>query len=154
MTFRFDKICLVPLFALCLSLNAFAQEGGKPLAEKLKQGKITISSTVKGCDEDIEQHCPGLGNKSGKIFLCLAAYEEQLTPQCRQGVLEARLAIETGRAAIEYSVRACEADADAFCLDVQPGQGRILQCLKSNEASISSACTTALKETGMWNRVP
>lgn len=68
-------------------------------------------------------------------------------------MLEARLAIETGRAAIAYSIRACEADADTFCLDVQPGQGRMLKCLKTNESSISPACTTALKKTGLWDRV-
>ena len=131
-----------------------AQETAKPLAEKLKHGSITITSTVRGCEQDVKEHCPGLGKKSDKIFLCLAAYEEELTPQCKQGVLEARLAIETGRAAIEYSVRACEADADAFCLDVEPGQGRMVTCLKRNETSISPACTAALKKTGLWNRVP
>ena len=154
MTFRYHKIFIPLLAALLFALPAAAQEGGKPLAEKLEQGTVTITSTVKGCDEDISQHCPGLGKKSDKIFLCLAAYEEELTPQCKRGVLEARLAIETGRAAIAYSIRACEADADTFCLDVQPGQGRMLKCLKANEASISPACTTALKKTGMWDRVP
>ncbi len=151
---RFSHAFILLFTALCLSLSAFAQETAKPLAEKLKQGRVTITSTVKGCDQDIREHCPGLGKKSGKIFMCLAAYEDQLTPQCKQGVLEARLAIQTGRAAIEYSVSACEADADSFCLDVQPGEGRMLKCLKANEASLSEACTTALKRTGMWDRVP
>ena len=154
MTTRFSHIGTALVACLCLCFNAFAQETAKPLAEKLDTSTITITSTVRGCDEDIEQHCPGLGNKSDKVFLCLAAYEEQLTPQCKQGVLDARLAIETGRAKIAYSIRACEADADTFCLDVQPGQGRMLTCLKRNEASISPACTAALKKTGIWNRVP
>lgn len=150
---RSKNICILLVSTLCLSFSVLAQEGGKTLAEKLEHGTVTITSTVKGCDEDVKQHCPGLGKKSDKIFLCLAAYEEQLTPQCKQGVLEARLAIETGRAAIAYSIRACEADADTFCLDVQPGQGRMLKCLKTNESSISPACTTALKKTGLWDRV-
>ncbi|HWE22408.1 MAG TPA: cysteine rich repeat-containing protein [Myxococcales bacterium] len=34
----------------------------------------------------------------------------------------------------------CEADAQKFCAGVQPGQGRILQCLKQHEADLSPEC--------------
>ena len=154
MTLRFKNFYILLVSILCLSFSAVAQETGKPLAEKLKHGSITIKSTVKGCDEDVKQHCPGLGKKSDKVFMCLSAYEDQLTPQCKQGVLEATLAIKTGIAAVEYSIIACEADADKHCLDVQPGEGRLLKCIKANQSQISQQCVSALKETGMWERVP
>ncbi|TNF88354.1 MAG: cysteine rich repeat-containing protein [Gammaproteobacteria bacterium] len=154
MNSRFTKTCILIISTLCLSFTAAAQETGKPLAEKLKQGKITINASVKGCGEDIKQHCPGLGNNSGKVFMCLSAYEAQLTPQCKQGIVEAMLAMKTGIAAIEYSVSACEADADKHCLDVQPGEGRLLKCIKANEADVSAQCITALKDTGLWETVP
>ena len=153
MTSRFTNTCLLLISILCLSFTAMAQETGKPLAEKLKHGTITINASVKGCGEDVRQHCPGLGNNSGKIFMCLSAYEAQLTPQCKQGVLEARLAINTGIAAVKYSISACEADADKHCLDVQPGEGRLLKCLKANQSQVSQQCITALKETELWDRV-
>ena len=35
----------------------------------------------------------------------------------------------------------CTAEIRTFCFDVQPGGGRILQCLKANEAKLSPACT-------------
>jgi hypothetical protein len=154
MTFRFTNICILLISTLCLSLAAMAQETGKPLAEKMKQGTITINASVKGCGEDVKQHCPGLGKNSGKIFMCLSAYEAQLTPQCKQGILEATLAMKTGIAAVEYSISACEADADKHCLDVQPGEGRLLTCIKANESQVSQQCITALKDTGLWERVP
>lgn len=154
MTSRFTNICILLVSTLCLSLTAMAQETGKPLAEKMKQGTITINASVKGCGEDVKQHCPGLGKNSGKIFMCLSAYEAQLTPQCKQGILEATLAMKTGIAAIEYSISACEADADKHCLDVQPGEGRLLTCIKANESQVSQQCITALKDTGLWERLP
>jgi hypothetical protein len=49
-----------------------------------------------------------------------------------------------------YSIGACEADADKHCLDVQPGEGRIVSCIKANESKVSKECITALKETGLW----
>jgi hypothetical protein len=35
----------------------------------------------------------------------------------------------------------CTEEIRALCPDVQPGGGRILQCLKTNEAKLSPACT-------------
>ena len=35
----------------------------------------------------------------------------------------------------------CTEEIRTFCADVQPGGGRILQCLKTNEAKLSPACT-------------
>jgi len=83
--------------------------------------------------------------------MCLAAYEEQLTPRCKQGILEASLAIRTGAAALDYSLVACEVDADQHCLEVPPGEGRLLRCIKANQSRVSMQCVTALKDTGLWD---
>jgi hypothetical protein len=40
---------------------------------------------------------------------------------------------------------ACKADADKLCKDVQPGEGRILGCLKSHQSELSPKCTENLK---------
>lgn len=146
----YKKICLLLLSVLLILLTSHAEESGKPLAEKLKDGKITINSSVKGCDEDIKEHCDGLGNNAQKIFMCLAAYEDQLSLECKTGILEAAMSVRMGAAAIEYSIFACEADADKHCLDVEPGEGRLINCIKANESNVSQECVTALKETGLW----
>lgn len=39
---------------------------------------------------------------------------------------------------------ACEADIRATCPGVQPGGGRILQCIKANPDKISQPCKEAL----------
>jgi hypothetical protein len=38
----------------------------------------------------------------------------------------------------------CGEDARALCADVPPGGGRIMQCLATQAASLSPACTNAL----------
>jgi hypothetical protein len=60
------------------------------------------------------------------------------------------MTIKMGAEALDYSITACEADADTHCRDVQPGEGRIVSCLKANESKVSKACVAALKETGLW----
>jgi hypothetical protein len=42
--------------------------------------------------------------------------------------------------------KACEADVKALCPGVQPGQGRIAQCLRKNQDKVSDGCKAQLKE--------
>lgn len=146
----FMKASILFVSAFLISASSHAEQAGKPLAEKLQEGRIIINSSVRGCDEDIKQHCDGLGSNAEKIFMCLAAYEEHLSPECKLGILEAAVSVRMGAAALNYSIIACEADADKHCLDVQPGEGRIVSCIKANEPNVSKECITALKETGLW----
>lgn len=150
MLISFKKICAPLMLALVVSLPSHAAEAGKPLAEKLKAGSIIINASVNGCDADIKQYCDGLQGNTEKIFMCLAAYEEQISMQCKQGILEAAMAVKMGAAALDYSISACEADADKHCLDVQPGEGRLVSCIKANQSTVSKDCITALKKTGLW----
>ena len=40
----------------------------------------------------------------------------------------------------------CTEEIQTFCATVQPGGGRILQCLKSHETKLSPACTQRLND--------
>jgi hypothetical protein len=131
-----------------ISSAAVAQ--GEKLADKLSHGTLIVNIKVSGCEADENLLCPGLQSNSRKSFMCLMAYEDHLSSSCALGIVEAAMTLEAGLMAIDHSIKACEADADKFCLEVQPGEGRIVQCLVKNEANLAEQCVTALKETGMW----
>jgi len=137
------------LTMIFMSHTALAE--GEKLVEKLSKGKFGLTAQIKGCDDDVKQYCPGLSPKSQKAFMCLMAYEAQLSNACKIGITEAAMSIKMGMAAIDYSIRACENDADKHCLEVTPGNGNIIRCLKKHESEVSQACVSALKETGFWN---
>jgi hypothetical protein len=42
--------------------------------------------------------------------------------------------------------QACEGDYQRFCAGVQPGGGRILQCLRTHTKNLSESCRTTLLE--------
>ncbi len=143
---------LASLFLSGLLFTSLSYAGeGKPLREKLSKGQMVVSVSISGCDEDAKKYCDGLDKNSNKVMLCLTAYEDKLSATCKRNILEATMAMKMGAAAIQHSARACEADHDKFCQDVEPGQGRIVSCIKKHEAEVSKECITALKETGMWN---
>lgn len=42
--------------------------------------------------------------------------------------------------------QACQADMKKLCDGVQPGGGRLIQCLRSKQGEATPACQTALKK--------
>ena len=145
-----NKIALILILSSMFISNVTMAEG-KKLKEKLSGESIVITADVKGCDDDAKKFCPGLDPNSQKAFMCMMAYEDKLSDACKLGIHEAAMAVKMGAMAIDYSIKACEADADKYCLDVKPGEGRLISCLKKNESKVSKPCVTALKETGLWD---
>ena len=125
------------MLALLFPVSACSEQSGKPLVEKLQEGTIAMDISLHGCDEDAKKHCDGLEANANQVFMCLLAYEDHLSEQCKQGILEVAMTMKMAEAAIGYSIGACEADADKHCLDVQPGEGRIVSCIKANEPRVS-----------------
>jgi len=135
------------MLALLFSFPSHAGQAGTPPAKNTVVG----TSSLSGCDEEIKQHCSASGQSAPEIVMCLMAYEEQLGPTCRENILETAMNIKAGAEALDYSISVCEADVEAYCGDVPPGDGRIVGCIKSNEARVSTECVAALKQNGLWN---
>ena len=129
-----------------------AAEGAK-LADKLENAVVEFKVEVPSCDADAAKLCPGLPLNSKKSFMCLMAYEDNLSQACKIGIVEAAISLEMGMLAINYSIESCEADADKHCLNVEPGEGRMVSCLKEHEETLDPQCTAALQETGLWDAV-
>ena len=139
------------LIIATMFISGAAMAEGKKLANKLENTVVAVNIEVKSCDADAAILCPGLPLNSQKVFMCLMAYEDNLSVECELGIVETALNIEMGMLAIDYSIKACEADADKYCLDVEAGEGRIVSCLRKNESKLDEKCSSALKETGLWN---
>jgi hypothetical protein len=139
------------LILTTMFISGAAMAEGKKLADKLANATIAVDIKIPACNADAAILCPGLPLNSQKSFMCLMAYEDNLSVACQLGIVEAAMALEMGMMAIDYSIKACEADADKHCADVEAGEGRIVSCLRKNEAGLNEKCTTALKETGLWD---
>jgi hypothetical protein len=134
-----------------LFISGVAIAEGEKLADKLENAVVAVNIEIPSCNTDAAKLCPGLTLNSKKAFMCLMAYEDNLSQACKVGIVEAAISLEMGMLAIDYSIQACEADADKHCLKVEAGEGRIVSCLKKNEATLDAKCTAALKETGLWD---
>ena len=63
-------------------------------------------------------------------------------------VLAAAICLLSPLASAEKFREACKEDIKTFCTDkgIKPGGGRILSCLKAQEANLSSGCSAAMAE--------
>jgi hypothetical protein len=73
------------------------------------------------------------------VLGCLRSNEKELSAACR-ATLSVFLKI-----AAEYGDD-CQSDAYRLCRDVAEGEGRVLQCLKDNEAYLSASCQGAFNK--------
>jgi hypothetical protein len=90
------------------------------------------------CKADIEKFCKDIRPGQGRIVKCMQQHEAELSAACKDQVAQAR---ERNN---EFA-KACKPDVEKFCKDVQPGQGRIISCLKQHQPDLSADCATHFK---------
>ncbi|HXX81072.1 MAG TPA: cysteine rich repeat-containing protein [Thermodesulfovibrionales bacterium] len=114
----------VVLCAFLFSVNAFAQGngGGGP------------------CAQDVQKFCPGVEPGGGRIMKCLHEHAGEVSDACK-----ARL--QQGKDQVKDKLQSCKDDAQKFCKGIQPGGGRIMECLKSHQSELSPACQTTINST-------
>lgn len=71
--------------------------------------------------------------------------------QCESALYDAEVALERAIDATSYVASQCRADIESKCADIQPGGGRIAQCLADNNSSLSRPCSQVLTDvSAMW----
>ncbi|PWR18834.1 cysteine rich repeat-containing protein [Zavarzinia compransoris] len=63
-------------------------------------------------------------------------------------------ALAQGGPAAQKLRAACAKDIETLCPGVQPGGGRILQCLKQHRKEVSADCTAAFEEARAARKAP
>jgi len=107
---------------------------------------LTAQQGQKGnavCRADSQKFCKDVKPGQGRIYQCLSANKASLTPECAAHVDEVQKNVKAKMAN-------CQNDIAKFCSTVEPGEGRIYNCLKANEASLEPACKTALTKNNNY----
>jgi Cysteine rich repeat len=108
-----------------------------------------IDTVANGCKTEIATYCREVKPGEARILACLYAYQDKLSGKCEYALYDASARLEKAVTALTYVAKECEADLQANCSNVQPGEGRLLQCLEKNNDKISERCKGALKDVGL-----
>lgn len=120
---RNARIYVLRLFAGCVLL------GGVGAA---------ASPKAPACGAEIQRFCGHIETGQGKLHRCLDEHRAQLSPTCASKLKQ----LEARRQAVR---QLCAADAGKHCGHLQPGQGRVVRCLREHGAELSPACAGQLR---------
>ncbi|KAK9816541.1 hypothetical protein WJX72_001742 [[Myrmecia] bisecta] len=101
----------------------------------------------KACQPDIEQLCsdecsPFLGQAcGGRVLRCLTDKQDAIqSAECQTEVFYlVKMEANDFRNDVLLA-EACREDVDKFCKDVEPGEGRVHECLRAQRGALSEAC--------------
>jgi hypothetical protein len=141
-----------------------------------KPSNAQIAAIRSACRSDYQETCSGVSTGSAAALNCLETNKSKLSAMCQRAVdaatgggstpATAGAAPASGPAAAPADASAsvlvlrpmrpreelfvlgsaCGGDARALCGSVQPGGGRIMQCLATQAASLSADCKDALSQ--------
>lgn len=120
---------ILMIISLCFCLSIFAQDSiPEPTDQALE----------KPCKEDRLKFCKDVKAGQGRIIKCLKEHEAELSESCKTFRT-------TKMNEAKENHGKCKADRKKFCKDIKPGEGRIIQCLKSHEAELAADCKTLME---------
>ena len=76
-----------------------------------------------------------------------AKTNDKISGQCEYAFYQAASLLEQISAAISYVAQECETEIQTLCSDVEPGEGRILDCLGQQDEKVGQACKQAIADT-------
>ena len=105
-----------------------------------------VETVEQGCATEITTYCSQVSPGEGRLLACFYAHEDKLSGQCQYALYSASAQLDQAVSALDYLATQCRDDILKLCGEVQVGEGRVLDCLKSNSASVSAACNQAVAD--------
>jgi hypothetical protein len=113
-------------------------------ANAAEKGLVDI--VADGCKTELDTYCKGVIPGEGRILACLYAYQDKLSNRCEYALYDAAAQLEKAIVALTYLANECRDDLKAYCSDVKPGEGRLIDCIGKNKDKISDRCKQAIKD--------
>lgn len=105
----------------------------------------SAQSLLAACGKDITAYCSKVTPGEGRIAACLYAHGDKIADQCVSAIETTALQIESAIDHIQYGYEQCSEDIDKFCAKVEPGGGRMYDCIKRNAKALTPTCTKAVE---------
>lgn len=110
-------------------------DGAAGAAEHLAQGSQAVST-----------YCSAVTPGADRIVACLIGYEDKISPRCRLTVYLSSSNLDRRIKGLNGFAKICSADILQYCSKVEAGGGRIYDCLKKNQATLTEACRKKVPE--------
>lgn len=128
--------------SLCLILLLSATAASGQTIYRTVGGEAAPSGAAQACKADIQRYC---AQSSGKqAFECLLDHQQDISDGCYDALKRRMQSGQGDQGNASPAGQACRQDAQQFCKGVQPGGGRIVNCLLDHQKDLSDACYDTL----------
>ena len=111
--------------------------------------QTVITRVLDACGTEIRDLCSNITRGNGRVIACLYANEDQLSGRCDYVLFDAAAELQQIMGAMSRVAQVCKADVEHLCGNVVEGEGRLMQCLKSNQMALSAPCHDAFEKVGI-----
>jgi hypothetical protein len=139
-------VAAVLTIGLFAGLPVQAQEETEARAKFTKLMDEIIDHVQDNCENDAKEFCSKVTPGKGRLLMCALAHEDKISDDCGQAIFDAVVALGDTISFLQLAADDCEDDIEKTCADVEPGEGRIAQCLIDNKSSISASCQEAVAD--------
>ena len=100
------------------------------------------------CHDDVVQHCSDIQPGQGRVHECLRAIPNALSPACKAAETSAEAQEAEDIRLKPQLLEACQVAGAQLCAGVEPGHGRLLECLlgKASDPTMDRACAKKLSK--------
>ena len=138
------KNCLSMTLALglcaALPIQVTAQETEAMTNLRMQMDIRVLDDVLVSCESDMKKFCSTVTPGEGRVLMCVLAYEDKISQRCGTAVFDTLVELGDTINNMQFAVEACGGDIEKTCGNVEPGGGRIAQCLIDNIATISEPC--------------
>ena len=112
----------------------------------IAQQKGPVEKVLDGCGQEFESYCKNVTPGEGRLLACLYAYEDKLSPRCEYALYDAVSQLQRALTVLSYLANECRDDLKTYCSGIDPGEGRLLDCIDKKKDVVSDRCKRALKD--------
>lgn len=128
---------------------AGAMAQGLPGTDARAQTDVRNAELLNACSRDLQTFCATVTPGGGRLLACIAAHEDQLSQGCLAELYDRTQQLSAFANTIAFVATACSAEIDAYCGGVEPGEGRMNQCLGDPSVQVTPQCQSALEGIGI-----
>ncbi|MFN0219239.1 MAG: cysteine rich repeat-containing protein [Hyphomicrobium sp.] len=108
--------------------------------KRFDEAEAAVEKLLVDCEKELKEYCSTVTPGEGRVALCMMAHENKMSDKCYSSLWDAAESVDLAVSNIMIAAKACEADVEKLCGDVEAGQGRIAQCLIGKKSDLSTSC--------------